>query len=248
MTFNSLYEIRRYKWSYKYFSTILSILFMRFLWKLEHYNYAWNTLSILFMRFTKGRRNSFESSTSIFQFSLWDSLSDFDPSGEEIYNFQFSLWDSSYMKTILLCSYILFQFSLWDSKYFLIKYFANLFLSILFMRFKEFGQLFDNVYIYFQFSLWDSVQDARILVLHLLNFQFSLWDSLVLGTLDKYLVLNFQFSLWDSWNFNIIMPCCAITFNSLYEIQKKKSDLPPIFDTFNSLYEILQFLVKLLVM
>ena len=94
LSFNSLYEIHSIKLRRMDWINTLSILFMRFFYFNLHltlqclsFNSLYEILTYLFLLYGLGQRN--------FQFSLWDSLSDFDPSGEEIYNFQFSLWDSS---------------------------------------------------------------------------------------------------------------------------------------------------------
>ena len=79
---------------------------------------------------------------------------------------------------------------------------------------------------YFQFSLWDSAGAVYECPVELNVFQFSLWDS-----------------EWVDWaNYPAWY---AITFNSLYEIQKwqaiwaKYIDIRPL--AFNSLYEIPPF-------
>ena len=111
LTFNSLYEIPYYT-SIFHQKTLLSILFMRFLFqvvkttynnpnfqfslwdsrlKLEHWNYAFN-LSILFMRFQKVEvRNRM----NIFTFNSLYEIQFLSYTHRNKYgNFQFSLWDS----------------------------------------------------------------------------------------------------------------------------------------------------------
>ena len=144
-SFNSLYEIpNSYEKSYHYFYK-LSILFMRFRISKNNLWYWTVQLSILFMRFFTWGVSKIRANKKSFN-SLYEILlSDFDPSGENIYTFQFSLWDSKF----------------WLVKNGLVKK-----LSILFMRFcnLEVGVIRIKK-IDFQFSLWDSLSMSEVVLL-----------------------------------------------------------------------------------
>ena len=157
----------------------------------------------------------------VFQFSLWDSASNYTSGPLSGVSFQFSLWDSLFSTKVSDTSYLDFQFSLWDSKMWIWKKeYVREHLSILFMRFKNEVKLEWEGKYNFQFSLWDSSHNWRrmctkLCSLSILFMRFggkSFYDTFPDMELS---ILFMRFTIIE----RKIAFFIASAFNSLYEIQ-----------------------------
>ena len=194
LTFNSLYEIQLIH----HVLILILILYFQFsLWDSIVFLTAFPVnilpLSILFMRFITFITTLFPQNQHL-SILFMRFTCDFDALIEFI-DFQFSLWDSigkiptnQIFSIFLSILFMRFKNLLYIHQMLII-------LSILFMRFPH------SVYYYFEGYG---------------HFQFSLWDSGIINNIHSRTPVCFQFSLWDSGDYSFAVSPTVNTLSILF--------------------------------